>query len=62
MNGCWKCGANINPVSAPLMIVLYPRTAEQVPDRVIEAAELTSESVERLLLSPVRQEVAQPLE
>ncbi|MEZ6078551.1 MAG: hypothetical protein R3C56_23630 [Pirellulaceae bacterium] len=49
------------PNSAPLMVVLYPRTAEQVPDRVLEAAELTSESVERLLLSPVRQEVAERL-
>ena len=49
------------PSDAPLMIVLYPRTAEQVPDRVIEAYELTSESVERLLQSPVRQEVAQRL-
>ncbi len=46
---------------SPLMIVLYPRTAEQVPDRVLEAAELTPESIERLLQSPVRQEVARRL-
>lgn len=49
------------PSDAPLMIVLYPRTAEQVPDRVIEAAELTTEAVQRLLQSPVRQDVAQRL-
>lgn len=49
------------PSNAPLMVVLYPRMAEQVPDRVLEAAELTPESVDRLLQSPVRQEVAERL-
>ncbi|MCA9183162.1 MAG: hypothetical protein KDA51_16985, partial [Planctomycetales bacterium] len=36
------------PSNAPLMVVLYPRTAVQVPDRVLEATELTAESVDRL--------------
>lgn len=49
------------PHDSPLMIVLYPRTAEQVPDRVIEAGELTSDAIDRLLHSPVRKEVAQRL-
>ena len=49
------------PSNAPLMVVLYPRTAVQVPDRVLEATELTAESVDRLLRSPVRQEVAERL-
>lgn len=49
------------PSNAPLMVVLYPRTAMQVPDRVLDAAELTPESVDRLLQSPVRQELAQRL-
>lgn len=49
------------PNDSPLMIVLYPRTAAEVPDRVIEASELTSEAIDRLLHSPVRKEVAQRL-
>ncbi|QDS87804.1 hypothetical protein EC9_19870 [Rosistilla ulvae] len=49
------------PHESPLMVVLYPRTAEQVTDRVIEAVELTYEAVDRLLHSPVRKEVAQRL-
>ncbi|MEO8270000.1 MAG: hypothetical protein ABI557_09775, partial [Aureliella sp.] len=49
------------PSDSPMMIVLYPRTVVQVPDRVIEAAELTPDSVERLLQSPVRQEVTRRL-
>lgn len=46
---------------APLMVVLYPHTAENVADRVIESGELTSQAVDRLLQSPVRKEVAQRL-
>lgn len=46
---------------SPLMIVLYPRNAEQVPDRVIEAGSLNSHAIERLLHSPLRKEIAQRL-
>ncbi len=49
------------PKDSPLMIVLYPRTAEQVPDRVLETGELTNDAVDRLLHSPVRKEVARRL-
>ena len=49
------------PNDAPLMVVLYPRAAEQVPDRVIEASELSNAAVDRLLHSPVRKEVARRL-
>jgi hypothetical protein len=49
------------PSDKPLMVVLYPRTAMQVPDRVIESSPFTAASVERLLQSPVRQEVAKRL-
>lgn len=49
------------PSDKPLMVVLYPRTAMQVPDRVIEAGPFSAASVERLLHSPVRQEIAQRL-
>ncbi|TWU35235.1 hypothetical protein Q31b_53310 [Novipirellula aureliae] len=49
------------PNGSPLMIVLYPRSAEQVPDRVIEVVEFNSDAIDRLLHSPVRKEVAQRL-
>lgn len=49
------------PNDSPLMVVLYPRTAEQVPDRIIETGKLTSDAVDRLLHSPLRKEVAQRL-
>lgn len=49
------------PKDSPLMIVLYPPTAEQVPDRVIEAGELSNKAVDRLLHSPARKEVARRL-
>ncbi len=49
------------PHDSPLMITLYPRSAEQVPDRVIEAGALTGDAVSRLLNSPVRKEIAQRL-
>lgn len=49
------------PSDSPLMIVLYPPTAEQVPDRVIEAGELTNDAVDRLLHSPLRKDIAKRL-
>ncbi|MFG0261770.1 MAG: hypothetical protein ACF788_05205 [Novipirellula sp. JB048] len=49
------------PHDSPLMVTLYPPTAEQVPDRVIEAGELNADAVDRLLHSPVRKELAERL-
>lgn len=45
----------------PLMLVLYPQTAAEVTERVVEAGPLSNASVDRLLQSPVRQEIAQRL-
>lgn len=56
--GMWR---QHQPSDSALMIVLYPRTAEHVPDRVIETNALTNDAVDRLLHSPVRKEVAQRL-
>ncbi len=45
----------------PLMVVLYPRTATEVADRVVDVKALSESSVEGLLRSPVRNEVAKRL-
>ncbi|TWU33915.1 hypothetical protein [Novipirellula artificiosorum] len=58
MLAMWK---QHQPNGLPLMIVLYPHSSEQVPDRVIEAGAFTSDAVDRMLHSPVRKEVAQRL-
>ena len=42
----------------PMLVVLYPRSAREVPDRLVVAKPLVPQSVERLIDSPVRQEVA----
>lgn len=46
---------------SPLMIVLYPHTAMQVPDRLLMTSELSSDSVARLLHSPAREDIARRL-
>ncbi len=45
----------------PLMAVLYPRNAQEVPDRVASVSPFTDESIQHLTDSPVRQEVAKKL-
>ena len=45
----------------PMLVVLYPRSAREVPDRLVVAKPFVSQSVERLIDSPVRQEVAAKL-
>ncbi len=47
--------------TGPMLVVLYPRTAEQVPDRVIQSSLLNEQSVAQLAQSPVGQQVAQRL-
>ncbi len=46
---------------SPLMVVLYPHTAADVPDRIVEVKALSQTSVEHLVQSPVRDEVAKRL-
>ena len=45
----------------PLMAVLYPRNAQEVPDRVANVSPFTDKSIQHLTDSPVRQEVAKKL-
>lgn len=45
----------------PLMAVLYPRNAQEVPDRVATVVPFTDASIEYLTDSPVRQEVVKKL-
>ena len=45
----------------PLMAVLYPRNAQEVPDRVAAVVPFTDASIEYLTDSPVRQEVVKKL-
>ncbi len=47
--------------SEPLMAVLYPRNAREIPDRVVGTLPLTDESITQLVDSPVRQAVTQKL-
>jgi hypothetical protein len=42
----------------PLLAVLYPRNAREVPDRVVQVTPLSEESIEHLVDSPVRQQIA----
>lgn len=45
----------------PLLVSLYPKTAQEVPDRLISAIPLSSSSTEHLVDSPVRREVSKRL-
>lgn len=45
----------------PLMVVLYPKTAMEVPDRILFTEPLNETHVELLLQSPVREQLAQRL-
>ena len=45
----------------PVLVSLYPVTAQEVPDRLIAAAPLNAESVGNLIDSPIRQEIAKRL-
>ncbi|MGV3486111.1 MAG: hypothetical protein ACO1RT_16965 [Planctomycetaceae bacterium] len=45
----------------PLMVVLYPKTAREVPDRLAAVLPFNDASVEQLALSPVRAKIAKRL-
>ncbi|MCG8648847.1 MAG: hypothetical protein MI861_03390 [Pirellulales bacterium] len=45
----------------PLMVTLYPRNAQEVPDRVASVSEFTDQATSRLIDSPVRQEIVKRL-
>lgn len=45
----------------PLLVSLYPRNAQEVPDRVVSVHSLTDESVGRIVESPVRKELKKRL-
>ncbi len=45
----------------PLMLVLYPRAAQSLPNRVADVDAFTDESVSRLLHSPARQKLVDQL-
>ena len=48
-------------VAKPLMVVLFPKTASEVPDRVVTSAPLTEENVTNIVTSPLRAKVAEQL-
>jgi hypothetical protein len=54
----WKQHGNSGQ---PLMTVLYPRNAQEVPSRVASVSPFTDKSIQHLADSPVRQEVAERL-
>lgn len=54
----WK---NREEEGKPLLVVLYPKTAAEVPDRVLSINPLTELHVERLVDSPVRRQLSQRL-
>lgn len=45
----------------PLIVVLYPRSAREVPDRILAALSFTELHVNQILHSPVREQIAQRL-
>ncbi len=55
LSNFWKDREN---KESPLMIVLYPRTAAEVPDRVLLVQSFTGENVDNLLQSKVRDQIA----
>ena len=54
----WKSHTD---TSQPLMVVLFPKTANEVPDRVLAVLSLTETHVDRLLHSPLRKQIAERL-
>jgi hypothetical protein len=46
---------------APLLVALYPRGAQEVPDRLVSAGPLSEEAVAQLIDSPVRQQLVAKL-
>ncbi len=45
----------------PVMAVLYPRNAQEVPDRIADVSPLTDEAIAQIADSPVRQEIVKRL-
>ena len=47
--------------SKPLMVVLYPKSASEVPDRIVTSKPLTEANVANVISSPIRTKVAEQL-
>ncbi|MEM1071064.1 MAG: hypothetical protein AAGI63_19315 [Planctomycetota bacterium] len=45
----------------PLMVMMYPRKAREVPDRIVTTAAFSSSAIETMVDSPVRQKLAKQL-
>lgn len=45
----------------PLLVVLYPKSATEVPNRILSSVPLTEENVESVIASPVRAKIAEQL-
>jgi len=45
----------------PLMVVLYPKTASEVQNRIVSSSQLTEANVAKVLSSPVRVKIAEQL-
>ena len=54
----WKKRGSGN---GPLLVTLYPRNAQEVPDRVVSVHPLSSKIVQRSVDSPMRQQLAKRL-
>jgi hypothetical protein len=48
-------------VKRPLVVTLYPRNAQEVPDRIADVSPLTDKTVENVVDSPTRQEIIKRL-
>lgn len=47
--------------SGPLLVTLYPRNAQEVPDRIVSVHPLSSQIVQRSVDSPMRQQLSKRL-
>ena len=47
--------------SGPLLVTLYPRNAQEVPDRIVSVHPLSSQIVQRSIDSPMRQQLSKRL-
>jgi hypothetical protein len=58
VNQIWKEHGSLGK---PVLALLYPRNAQEIPDRLVTATTFSNETVERLTESPVREQLVNEL-
>ncbi|MGB7346156.1 MAG: hypothetical protein WBD20_18200 [Pirellulaceae bacterium] len=56
-----QLGVTKNSVQQPMMAVLFPQNAQEVPNRLVSLSPMTANTVKQLTDSPVRREIAKRL-